>query len=160
MDGQLFHPDRPGRHQVREALGIRPDQVVIGHVSRIAAEKNVAYLADALELVEKARPDVRLLIVGDGPARASLQARLGPSASLVGYRTGEDLADHYAACDLFAFASLTETFGNVVLEAMSSGLPVVAVRAGGPGDIIRPNQTGRLVEPTDPPQPSLSSSST
>ena len=70
----------------------------------------------------------------------------------VGYKTGEDLADHYAAADIFAFASLTETFGNVVLEAMASGLPVVALRAGGVGETVRPGETGLLVEPSDPPE--------
>ena len=69
------------------------------------------------------------------PPRPELETRLGRSARFVGYRTGDDLADHYASCDLFAFASLTETFGNVVLEAMASGLPVVALRAGGPRPI-------------------------
>ncbi len=151
VDGTHFRPDRPGRATVRESLGFGPEAVVIGHVSRIAAEKNVAYLAAALEEVERRRPEVRVLVVGDGPARADLARRLGPAAVFVGYKTGEDLADHYAACDLFAFASLTETFGNVILEAMSSGLPVVAVRAGGPGDTVRPGVTGALVEPTDPP---------
>jgi glycosyltransferase involved in cell wall biosynthesis len=150
VDGTHFRPDRPGRDAVRESLGFGPEHVVIGHVSRIAAEKNVGYLAEALEQVERACPDVRLLIVGDGPARPSLERRLGPAAKFVGYKTGEELADHYAACDLFAFASLTETFGNVILEAMASGLPVVAVRAGGPGDTVRPDETGFLVEPTDP----------
>ncbi len=75
----------------------------------------------------------------------------GSAARFVGYRSGDDLADHYAAADVFAFASLTETFGNVVLEAMSSGLPVVAVRAGGVGDIVRQGRTGLLLEPGEPP---------
>ncbi len=89
-------------------------------------------------------------MVGDGPARGSLERRLGPSARFVGYKSGEELADHYTAADIFAFASLTETFGNVVLEAMSSGLPVVAVRAGGVGETVRPGETGSLVDPSDP----------
>lgn len=151
VDGTTFRPDREGRATVRETLGFAPEDVVIGHVSRIAAEKNIAYLADALALVVAARPKARLLIVGDGPARPGLEKRLGGVARFVGYRSGGDLADHYAASDLFAFASLTETFGNVILEAMASGLPVVAVRAGGPGDTVRPGVNGLLVEPTDPP---------
>ncbi len=151
VEGRLFSPDRPGRRAVREALGFGPENPVIGHVSRLAAEKNVGYLADALAIVGRARPEARFLFVGDGPERAGLERRMGPNARFVGYRSGADLADHYAAADVFAFASLTETFGNVVLEAMASGLPVVAVRAGGVGDIVRPGGTGLLVEPTDPP---------
>ena len=151
VDGTLFRPDRPGRAKVREALGFGPDDVVIGHVSRLAPEKNVSYLAQALRAVGEARPDVRFLFVGDGPARAELEQEMGPNARFVGYQGGEDLADHYAAADLFAFASLTETFGNVVLEALASGLPVVAVRAGGVGEIGRSGETGILVEPSSPP---------
>lgn len=147
VDAHLFRPDRPGRAAVRTALGLTRDDVVIGHVSRIAAEKNVAFLGEALAQVAAARPPVRLLIVGDGPERDNLEQTLGPSARFVGYRKGEDLADHYAAADLFAFASVTETFGNVVLEAMASGLPVVAIRAGGPGEIVRDGRTGALVPP-------------
>ncbi len=124
----LFRPDRPGRTRVRSKLGFGPENVVIGHVSRLAAEKNVDYLATALERAAAEEPRARVLVVGDGPARAEVESRLGEIARFVGYRTGEDLADHYAAADLFAFASVTETFGNVVLEAMASGLPVVAVR--------------------------------
>ncbi len=150
VDGRLFRPDRPGRETIRSSLGFDPEHVVIGHVSRIAAEKNVGYLGEALQQVEEARPNVRLLIVGDGPARPGLEKRLGKAARFVGYRKGDDLADHYAAADLFAFASLTETFGNVILEAMSSGLPVVAVRAGGPGEIVQEGVTGRLVDPDEP----------
>jgi glycosyltransferase involved in cell wall biosynthesis len=151
VDGRLFRPDRPGRDTVREALGLTPDNVVIGHVSRLAPEKNVGYLAEALAIVGSARPNARFLFVGDGPERASLERLMGPNARFAGYRTGPDLADHYAAADIFAFASLTETFGNVVLEAMASGLPVVAVRAGGVGDIVRNGGTGLLVEPVEPP---------
>jgi glycosyltransferase involved in cell wall biosynthesis len=151
VDGRLFRPDREGRGQVRERLGFGPEHVVVGHVSRIAAEKNVGFLADALEVVASARPEVRFLFVGDGPARADIEGRLGSTARFVGYRAGEELADHYAAADLFAFASLTETFGNVVLEAMASGLPVVAVRAGGVGEIVQPGVTGAMTDPEDPP---------
>ena len=151
VDGTLFRPDREGREALRASLGFGPGDVVIGHVSRIAAEKNVGYLADALAIVVEARPKARILIVGDGPARPGLEKKLGSVARFVGYRSGGDLADHYAAADVFAFASLTETFGNVILEAMASALPVVAVRAGGPGDTVRPGETGLLVEPTAPP---------
>lgn len=149
VDSHVFRPDRPGRATVRAALGFGPDDLVIAHVSRIAAEKNIAYLGRALARVAEERPGVRLLIVGDGPERPELEKALGPDARFVGYRSGDDLADHYAAADLFAFASLTETFGNVLLEAMASGLPVVAIRSGGPGEIVREGVTGLLVEPDD-----------
>ena len=152
VDSTLFRPDRAARASVREALGFRPDDVVIAYVSRIAAEKNIDYLADALDRVAQRRPQTRFLFVGDGPARAEVEGRLGDRAKFVGYRSGEDLADHYASADLFAFSSLTETFGNVILEAMASGLPVVAVRAGGVGDTVRPGETGLLVEPGQPPE--------
>jgi glycosyltransferase involved in cell wall biosynthesis len=151
VDGQLFRPNRPGREAVRRALGFGPDDVVIGYVSRIAAEKNVGYLTEALAQVALARPNVRFLFVGDGPARGEVERRMGRHARFVGYRSGEDLADHYAAADLFAFTSLTETFGNVILEAMASGLPIVALRAGGVADIVQPGVTGVLIEPDAPP---------
>jgi glycosyltransferase involved in cell wall biosynthesis len=152
VDATLFRPDRNGRSEVRRALGWAPDDLVISYVSRIAPEKNVDYLAEALSIVAARRPAVRILFVGDGPARARLEHRMGTVARFVGYRAGEDLADHYAASDLFAFCSVTETFGNVVLEAMSSGLPVVALRAGGVGETVRSGTTGILVEPSEPPE--------
>jgi glycosyltransferase involved in cell wall biosynthesis len=152
VDCTLFRPDRAGRLQVRHALGWAADDVVISYVSRIAAEKNVDYLAEALAIVAARRSAARLLFVGDGPSRAALERRLGAVARFVGYRKGEDLADHYAAADLFAFTSLTETFGNVVLEAMAAGLPVVALRAGGVGETVQSGTTGLLVEPSEPPE--------
>ena len=124
---------------------------MITYVSRIAPEKNVDYLADALAIVASRRPDVRILLVGDGPSRPVLEQRIGSFAHFAGYRKGEDLSDHYAASDIFAFSSLTETFGNVVLEAMASGLPVVALRAGGVGETVQSGTTGILVEPSEPP---------
>jgi glycosyltransferase involved in cell wall biosynthesis len=151
VHGEHFRPDRPGRNEVRRSLGWGPDNLVISYVSRIAPEKNVSYLADALTIVAARRPELRILLVGDGPTRGELEKRMGSIARFAGYRVGEDLADNYAAGDLFAFASLTETFGNVVLEAMASGMPVVAVRAGGVGDTVRDGKTGLLVEPDDPP---------
>jgi glycosyltransferase involved in cell wall biosynthesis len=150
VDSQTFRSRRPGREAIRAALGFGADDVVIGYVSRIAAEKNVGYLAAALERVLEQRANVLLLFVGDGPARGELEKRLGSKARFVGYRSGEDLADHYAAADIFAFTSLTETFGNVILEAMASGLPVVALRAGGVGDTVQPGVTGFLVDPQEP----------
>ena len=90
--------------------------------------------------------------MGDGPSREALQHRIGAIAHFAGYRQGADLADHYAAADLFAFSSVTETLGNVVLEAMSSGLPVIALRAGGVGETIESGRNGILVEPGEPPE--------
>jgi glycosyltransferase involved in cell wall biosynthesis len=151
VDSGLFSPDRPGRHRVRQALGLAPSDILVGHVGRLAAEKNIDYLAASLRLVLEGNERARVLIVGDGPARGTLEEALGPRACFVGFRTGDDLADHYAAADLFAFASTTETFGNVVLEAMASGLPVVAVRSGGPVGIIRDGETGFLIGPSEEP---------
>jgi len=151
VDSSLFRPDRAGRCEVRRGLGWSAEDVVITYVSRIAGEKNVDYLADALAIVASRRPDVRILLVGDGPSRPGLEQRIGSFARFAGYRQGEDLADHYAASDIFAFTSLTETFGNVVLEAMASGLPVVALRAGGVGETVQSGVTGDLVEPSEPP---------
>jgi glycosyltransferase involved in cell wall biosynthesis len=150
VDSEVFRPDRPGRHEVRRALGWSPDDVVITYVSRLAPEKNVDYLADALSIVASRRPDVRILFVGDGPSRRALEGRIGAIAHFAGYRGQADLADHYAAGDLFAFASRTETLGNVVLEAMSSGLPVVALAAGGVSETVRSGSTGILVGAGEP----------
>ena len=151
VDSSMFRPDRPGRLDVRRALGWAPDDVVITYVSRIAPEKNVDYLAAALAIVATERPDVRLLLVGDGPSRPALEQRLGSIAHFAGYLQGDALSDHYAASDIFAFSSLTETFGNVVLEAMAAGLPVVALRAGGVGESVHSGTTGVLVDPSEPP---------
>ena len=86
-----------------------------------------------------------LLLIGDGPLRQKLEAKNAPRVIFAGYRYGEELAGMYASSDLFVFPSLSETFGNVVLEAMASGLPVIAYDVQGPKDIVRDRSTGALV---------------
>lgn len=122
--------------ELRAAWGAGPDDVVLLYVGRLAPEKNVA----ALTLP----PGVRLVFVGDGPARGELAARF-PQAVFAGQRSGEDLAAHYASGDIFLFPSLTETFGNVTLEAMASGLAVVAYDYAAAAEVIRHGTTGVLV---------------
>ena len=123
----------------------RPD-LVLCHGTLEYVDDPAATLAQ----VAAARPGARLLIVGDGPERPALEQRLGPFAHFAGYRKGEDLADHYAAADLFAFASKTETFGNVILEAMASHLPVISTPVSGIPEVIRDGDTGLTVPERDP----------
>lgn len=124
VDTALFQPERRS-DALRASWGVVADQCVMACVSRLAPEKNIALVIRAYEQARRHDASVRLLLVGDGPQRAELQ-RLCPTAIFAGERRGEDLAAHYASADMFAFASLSETFGNVVPEAMASGLPVVA----------------------------------
>jgi glycosyltransferase involved in cell wall biosynthesis len=98
---------------------------VLLHVGRLAAEKNVTLALCAFEAVRAREPSTRMVVVGDGPLRRRLEAEF-PDARFVGMQSGEALAAHYASADLFLFPSLSETFGNVTLEALASGLPVVA----------------------------------
>jgi glycosyltransferase involved in cell wall biosynthesis len=88
---------------------------------------------------------IKLLLVGDGPLRRQLASQAREGVIFAGYHRGEDLAAHYASADLMVFPSLSETFGNVVLEAMAAGLPVVGYDAPGPRDIIQPGRTGFVV---------------
>jgi glycosyltransferase involved in cell wall biosynthesis len=128
VDCELFDPARRSQ-RLRAAWGAGVDDPVMLHVGRLAPEKNVDLLVQlALEL-ERDAPRAKLVIVGDGPSRARL-ASLLPRAVFTGQRTGEDLAEHYASADAFVFPSLTDTFGNVVTEAMASGLPTVAFDRG------------------------------
>jgi glycosyltransferase involved in cell wall biosynthesis len=132
VDRALFRP-RPD-DGLQRALGLR--RPVFCHVGRISVEKNIeAFLA--LDL-----PGSKL-VVGDGPARAALQAAY-PAANFVGAKHGEELARHYALADVFVFPSLTDTFGNVILEALACGVPVAAYPAPGPADILTGSGAGVL----------------
>ena len=110
---------------LRAGWGALPDDIVVLHVGRLAPEKNLEPVLTAFDQIRRAEPRARLVFVGDGPARESLRARC-PDAVFAGMRTGADLSAHYASGDLFLFPSLTETFGNVTVEAMASGLAIVA----------------------------------
>jgi phosphatidylinositol alpha 1,6-mannosyltransferase len=116
--------------------------VLVGYVGRLAPEKRVRRLAGVCRL-----PGVRVVVVGDGPARRL--ERESPGAAFLGRRTGPELARIYPSLDVFVHTGPFETFGLTVLEAMASGLPVVAPAGGGPLDLVRHGQTGFLVPPHD-----------
>lgn len=148
VDATLFSPARR-TPLTRSRLAGGAAQVLL-YVGRLAPEKNLELLLEAYALLRGrcARP-VALVIVGDGPARPALERRAPEGTTFTGYLEGEALAEAYAAADLFVFPSHTETFGNVVLEALASGLPVVAPARGGVTDIVRPGRTGELVRAGD-----------
>jgi glycosyltransferase involved in cell wall biosynthesis len=134
VDSRRFDPVRRSV-SLRASWGAGPADLVAISVGRIAPEKNLELLVEAYRRMTSIRPGMRLVIVGDGPARPRLEAALS-GAIFVGRRTGEDLATHYASADLLLFPSLTETFGNVTLEAMASGLAVVAFDYGAAGSVV------------------------
>lgn len=144
VDTRMFDVSRR-EEAVRRELGIGAREVVAVYVGRLAAEKNLELLMEAWRQRSPGGPD-RLLLVGDGPLRSLLERRAQPDVIFAGYRQGEDLARCYAAGDFFVFPSLTDTFGNVMLEAMASGLPVIGFDVAGPRDVIRHGQTGLIVE--------------
>lgn len=116
------------------------------YVGRLSKEKNLDCLVDAFLHCLTTRPELQLILVGDGPYRPELEARLeGTNAVFAGTRKGEDLARHYASGDLFVFPSQTDTLGNVVLEAQASGLPVVVSSHGGPKDCMQDGVTGLVI---------------
>jgi len=124
VDTSLFSPARRSP-ELRRSWGADEQGLVAMYVGRMAPEKNLPLAITALRAMHERNPLVRLVMVGDGPERASLASR-NPKIIFAGTRSGEDLATHYASADIFLFPSLTETFGNVTLEAMASGLAIVA----------------------------------
>jgi glycosyltransferase involved in cell wall biosynthesis len=143
VDTRQFDPSRRSA-ALRASWGARPTDLVALCVGRLAAEKNLDVLLRAFESLKAAEPSARLVLVGDGPERASLQLRC-PEAHFAGLRRGDDLAAHYASADLFLFPSVTETFGNVVPEAMASGLPVVGFDYAAARQMVRHGDNGLLV---------------
>ncbi len=139
----------------RRAAGIPESAFVVGHAGRLAPEKNMGFLAEAVAGFLARNPAGRFLLVGEGPSRGEVLAtfdRHGLSGRIhaVGVLQGEALASAYKAMDVFAFASLTETQGMVLAEAMAAGVPVVALDAPGAREVVRDGENGRLVPRPDP----------
>lgn len=149
IDTRLFNPGRRSA-ELRRAWGVGEHDLVAACVGRVAAEKNLPLAFEALAAIRQSRPEARLLVVGDGPLLRKLSQRSDSSQAIfAGVRHAADLAEHYASADLFLFPSLTETFGNVVPEALASGLPVVAYQAAAAADLIRAGDNGTTVAPGD-----------
>ena len=143
VNTRVFSPEH--RNQaLRARYGVGPNGLLVVHVSRLAAEKNYTLLLEAFAAIRNQQPSARFVIVGDGPLRKKL-ARRHPDIVFTGFLPRAELAAHYASADLFLYASLTETFGNVVTEAMASGLPVVAFNYAAAARFIRHRENGWLV---------------
>ncbi|MCF3650553.1 glycosyltransferase [Synoicihabitans lomoniglobus] len=148
IDTKMFESGR--RDRWRRHFNLRDDDVVIGHVGRLAPEKNLPFLADALARCLRRHENAHAMIVGDGPSRAEMDRIFGDARVLhrvhfLGQRTGRALHDAYAAMDGFAFASHSETQGMVLAEAMAASNPVIALDAPGVREVVRDNANGRLL---------------
>lgn len=150
VDRGQFHPGHRDE-AVRSALGLAPEQPMVLYVGRLAAEKNLDLLIEAWRSLAVREDAARLVVVGAGPLEEELRSAAVPGVVIAGLRTGAALSACYASADLFVLPSSTETFGNVLLEAMASGLPSLAVRAGGVVDFAAHADNAWLVEPDSAP---------
>lgn len=144
VDCTKFNPELKSASMRRRLSGNHPESPLLLTVSRLASEKNVGFLTEVLQRV----PEATLAIVGGGPQREELVRRFSPyKAHFIGYLQGEELAAAYASADAFIYASETETMGNVILEAMAAGLPVIAANAGGVTSLVDHGSNGFLFTP-------------
>ena len=142
VDGRLFDPARRSE-ALRQGWGVAPDEPVFLYVGRLAVEKNIDLAVTAFLRAQQVEPRAHFVLVGDGPARGGLEKRY-PNFHFAGMRRGEDLAAHYASGDVFLFPSTTETFGNVVTEALASGLVVLCHDYAAGRQHIRSGRNGVL----------------
>ena len=150
VDGARFTPARRDE-DLRQGLLGEADALIL-YVGRVSQEKGLDVLLRTAAVMEREAPAVRFLVAGDGPIRSELERSAPPNMTFLGEVHGEELARLYASSDLFCFPSTTDTFGQVILEAAASGLPVVAAAAGGALELVRDGETGMLVPPDDPEQ--------
>jgi glycosyltransferase involved in cell wall biosynthesis len=144
VDTTLFHPGKRSE-ELRLQWGVTGDEKVAIYVGRISAEKNLPLVVRTFKAMQAINPKMKLVLVGDGPVRAELQ-RQNPEVICAGMRSCEDLATHYASGDIFLFPSMTETYGNVTVEAMASGLAVVAYRYAAAAEHIAHGENGLHAE--------------
>lgn len=145
VNTNLFSPEKRDENW-RKASGFKKDEIVVTFVSRLVWEKELATYIYAVKQLQSVYKNVRALVVGEGPAKAEVQGQL-PNAVYTGFLEGEDLAKAYASSDIFLFPSHTETFGNVTLEAMSSGLPCLVADAIGSKSLVEDGVNGLLAQP-------------
>ena len=148
VDREQFNPERRDMAW-RRSMGIRDDEIVISFLGRIVMEKGLDVFSDAIHAFADRGFKPRVLVIGEGPARPWFEQQL-PKAIFTGQLTGNDLARALASSDLFLNPSITEAFGNVTLEAMACGLPVIAAESTGATNIVRDRLTGTLVDGTEP----------
>ena len=146
VDCNLYHPHYDKR-AVLEHFGIQK-KYLLTYVGRLAPEKDVKTLLNVAKAIPpQINDEIQWLIVGDGPMREELEREAPENMLFTGYVKGEQLAAVYSASDLFVFPSATETFGNVVLEALASGTPAITSNSGGVKTIIQDGVTGFLCDP-------------
>ncbi len=145
IDRTIFNTDRRDP-EWRRSLGIADDEPVIGFIGRLVMEKGLDVFSDAIDQLAKRGVRHKVLVVGDGPARDWFERRL-PNAIFAGFQSGADLGRAVASMDMLFNPSVTETFGNVTLEAMACQLPVVAAHATGSASLVADGTNGRLVTP-------------
>ncbi len=147
VDREQFKPERRSL-EWRRAHGIADDDMAVVFLGRLVLEKGLDVFADAIDAARGRGVPLKVLAIGDGPARAYFEERL-PDAVFTGQLTGDELATALASGDVFLNPSITETFGNVTLEAMASGLPVLAAVATGATSLVQDGVSGRLSIPGD-----------
>ena len=147
VDRTVFDPSKRDM-EWRRAQGLADDDVAIVYLGRLVMEKGLDVFAESIVELRKRQVRHKVLVIGDGPARGWFEKAL-PGGSFVGFQTGADLGRALASGDIFLNPSITETFGNVTLEAMACGLPVVAAGATGAASLVNDGVTGRLVKPGD-----------
>jgi glycosyltransferase involved in cell wall biosynthesis len=145
IDVNRFHPSKRNGF-FKSRYGLTGDEIKLLYVGRVSKEKNMPLLSGIYRSLVALRPNVRLVVVGEGPYLEEMKASLKDlPVTFTGFLAGEDLAQAYASSDIFIFPSTTDTFGNVVLEAQASGLPVIVTDEGGPRENLLPGKTGFIV---------------